>query len=113
MADFDNIEKCARDFIELLEFDDIRFLRAHKQAPDTLVTILIEGEMTRHIRNHYGLWYSNPLTKRWREDESSRIIIDGLDMSPDHPDNISRVIFLRAVEIARAEYSGPKGVKNV
>lgn len=48
---------------------------------------------TREIRNRYSLWYESPLTKNWRENESSRVIIDGIDYSEDHPDNISGKIF--------------------
>jgi hypothetical protein len=47
------------------------------------------------IRNHYGLWSNNPLTERWRTDESSHDIRDGVDYSKDHPDNLSDKIIER------------------
>lgn len=47
----------------------------------------------RYIRNDYGLWQNNPLTEKWRTDESSHDIVNGVDYSKDHPDAISmRVI---------------------
>lgn len=45
-----------------------------------------------HIRNTYGLWKDNPLTEKWRTDESSHDIRDGCDYSLDHPDQMSNTI---------------------
>lgn len=47
------------------------------------------GLIDRRIRNDFGLWDSHPLTEKWRTDESSRDIRNGIDYSPDHPDNLA------------------------
>lgn len=44
------------------------------------------------IRNTYKLWIDNSLTEKWRTDESSHDIRDGVDYSDDHPDQISDYI---------------------
>lgn len=46
------------------------------------------------IRNHYGLWVDSPLTKSWRENESTRDIREGIDYSSDHPDAVSEQIIV-------------------
>jgi len=45
-----------------------------------------------YIRNTYSLWFENPLTEKWRTDEASRNIVDGVDYSDDHPDAVSMQI---------------------
>lgn len=40
------------------------------------------------IRNTYRLWHDHPLTLKWRTDPTSHEIRNGVDYSPDHPDNI-------------------------
>lgn len=107
----DTVEKIARDFVESLSFDDLKFLRDYPESAKVRdeetrfpVGYYILDSMRRAIRNDYSLWWESPLTKRWREDEASRDIRDGVDYSVDHPDNISAVIFDRAVEITKTEY---------
>lgn len=43
----------------------------------------------RWIRNTYGLWHDNPLTEKWRTKPASHVVVDGVDHSEDHPDNLS------------------------
>lgn len=75
------IEQIVDDLMLSLSEEDRAFIRSRQ--PDL-------GMVGRHIRNHYGLWDPrHPLTKRWHEDPSSRVIIDGIDHSPDHPDAVS------------------------
>ena len=112
----DTVEKIARDFVENLSFDDLQFLRGYPESAKK-VEVITKGlpgfpsgrwrrwnAMCRHIRNQYGLWYDNPLTRNWRENESSRDMRDGVDYSVDHPDNISLTIFEKAVTIVKEEY---------
>lgn len=44
------------------------------------------------IRNSYDLWHGNPITEKWRTDESSRNMVNGVDHSEDHPDAVSMKI---------------------
>jgi hypothetical protein len=62
-----------------------------------LEQIWFETSLMRWIRNHYGLWHTHPLTKRWREDGPNDLR-DNTDYSTDHPDNISGVIYERFKE---------------
>lgn len=55
----------------------------------------------RWIRNHYKLWHTHPLTKRWRE-SGPNDVREGVDYSADHPDNVSCQIFDRFVERLKA-----------
>jgi hypothetical protein len=48
--------------------------------------------MGMDIRNHYLLYHTSPLTKRWRDNPYSHDIRFGIDFSPDHPDAISTLI---------------------
>ena len=42
------------------------------------------------IRNSYGLWTVNPITENWRTNPASHIKTpSGVDISPDHPDNMA------------------------
>jgi len=59
------------------KFDDIQF----------------EIAVQRYIRNHYSLWHENPLTLKWRTDESTRDIRNGIDYNQDHPDAISAHVY--------------------
>lgn len=63
--------------------------------------IWCKTQLMTDIRNEYNLWWDHPLTEKWRTDESSRDIRDGVDFSEDHPDNISSVIYKRIEEILR------------
>lgn len=112
----DTVEKIARDFVENLSFDDLQFLLGYPESAKK-VEVITKGmpgfpsdrwrrwnAMCRHIRNQYGLWYDNPLTRNWRENESGRDMRDGVDYSVDHPDNISLTIFKKAVIIVKEEY---------
>jgi hypothetical protein len=53
------------------------------------------------IRNEYGLWDTSPLTVRWREDPSCRKVVNGVDESPDHPDQVSDLIIQRVWRIVQ------------
>jgi len=50
------------------------------------------GQIGRHIRNDFGLWYDHPLTEKWRNNEAGRTIIDGIDHSSDHPDAVAALV---------------------
>jgi len=39
------------------------------------------------IRNRYGLWHTNPLTKTWRD--GAKRLVYGVDYTANHPDNLS------------------------
>lgn len=52
------------------------------------------GMVGRAIRNDYGLWeFDHPLTQHWHMNPEARNIVDGIDHSEDHPDNVSALIF--------------------
>ena len=51
------------------------------------------GMITRSIRNDYGLWeFDHPLTQHWHMNPECRNIVDGVDYSEDHPDQVSVAI---------------------
>lgn len=60
-----------------------------------------------HIRNTYGLWIDNPLTKNWRENEDGRDIRGGVDYSVDHPDAVSMRIIEELWEYVRQPARSP------
>lgn len=48
------------------------------------------GMVGRRIRNDFGLWDpAHPLTQHWHLHPDCRNIVNGIDFSEDHPDNIS------------------------
>ena len=93
---FDTTEKIVEDLLQSEDFvssvkifidDEVNSKRTAWEKSFT------HSFFTREIRNHYSLWHESPLTKNWRENEESRVIVDGVDFSEDHPDNISGKIF--------------------
>lgn len=57
------------------------------------------GMVGRAIRNDYGLWeMDHPLTQHWHMNPECREIIDGVDYSEDHPDQVSAAILERLRE---------------
>lgn len=81
-----------------LSFDEIVALELSKltKTDVAVLTSLKRDELTQlhhwygqALRNEYQLWHTSPLTKRWREDPSSRDIRQGIDYSDDHPDSVS------------------------
>lgn len=51
------------------------------------------GIVARTIRNEYGLWeFDHPLTQHWHMYPEARNIVDGIDCSEDHPDQVSAEI---------------------
>lgn len=66
-------------------------------------TICDKVSFARYVRNKYDLWHSSPVTLSWREHPDQRNIVDEVDYSLDHPDNISRIIvekFIKKVQDA-------------
>jgi hypothetical protein len=86
----ETIEQVARHMAGEISFSDRKYVKNGTNEFDFV---------GRHIRNEYGLWIDHPLTKRWREDETSRDIRNGVDYSVDHPDQMSETIRLKLVEI--------------
>jgi hypothetical protein len=83
-ASLDTASAVAHDFMSSLSSADQTFVR---QGDHDF------GSVGRYIRNRYDLWHSSPLTKGWRENEAGRLIDkDGVDCSPDHPDNLTAEI---------------------
>lgn len=81
----DSIEAIANDVITKLDEEATLYF-----SQCSLKDARLEHHtLGRWIRNSYNLWESNPLTERWRKDESSRDIRDGVDYSSDHPDQVS------------------------
>ncbi len=51
------------------------------------------GMIGRAVRNDYGLWeFDHPLTQHWHMYPDARNIVDGIDYSEDHPDQVSAEI---------------------
>lgn len=51
------------------------------------------GMVSRAVRNDYGLWeFDHPLTQHWHMYPDARNIVDGVDCSEDHPDQVSHEI---------------------
>lgn len=86
---FDTIDSIVADALKTMGPDDLIFIKRHPH----------DRAVGMHIRNRYGLWDTSPLTEKWRTDESSRIIEDGIDYSKDHPDAVSDRILKRLVEV--------------
>ena len=84
------IQDAALAFINILSDEDKAYVA---EGGDDL------NMVGRAIRNELKLWHTHPLTRRWRTDEASRDIRDGVDYSIDHPDNISEEIRKAAVAI--------------
>ena len=89
---FYSINDIAVDFANSLSPEDRQFVLSGKQD---------FGMIGRHIRNEYGLWHSNHLTERWRLVPESRVIENGVDMSPNHPDAVAATIQQRVKEILK------------
>jgi hypothetical protein len=108
-SEFDTIDKVAKDIFKHLDEDALMKISNPNLHGDGFIgktTMLsFEGAIKRWIRNMYGLWSISPLTKKWRTKEDSREIVNGIDYSKDHPDNISEVIFLRVKELYENGYS--------
>ena len=61
--------------------EDLEFVRSQDHS---------FGMVERAIRNDYGLWeFDHPLTQHWHQHSDCRNIVDGVDHSEDHPDNVS------------------------
>ena len=79
----DTIEKAAEHILSEMTSIDMLML---KEGPYSRI------EFGRHVRNRLGLWYFSPLTENWRNNPTSRTIINYIDCSEDHPDNVSAKI---------------------
>jgi len=82
---FTTIEEIARNAIARFSVEDREWFS--KMALDEMR--YGHHHLGRWIRNTYGLWHDNPLTEKWRTDPSSHVMVDGVDHSEDHPDNLS------------------------
>ena len=103
---FDTIEKIVEDLLQSEVF--VYNVKIFLKENDLEYRGWYSSVFTREIRNRYSLWHESPLTKNWRENEESRVIIYGVDCSEDHPDNISGKIFdicLERIENANANQS--------
>ena len=79
--DIDSVDGIVEHLLSTLSAEDLAFIkdRGHDY-----------GMVGRYIRNTYGLWApDHPLTTNWSLNEASRVIINGADCSPDHPDNLT------------------------
>lgn len=85
---FTTIDQISDDILLTLSFSGIMQL---KSMQENQLTDIHHGFGT-WIRNNYSLWYTSPLTEKWRTDESSHDIREGIDYSEDHPDAVSASI---------------------
>lgn len=80
------IKSIVTDLIKHLSDEDKTYFRKTD-------TTLERHGLGMHVRNEYGLWNpDHPLTANWHQHPETRDIRDGIDYSPDHPDNISGTI---------------------
>lgn len=100
------VDEIARDMIERLDPEEVKAIAGNYPLLEPLTRIWAKTAIMREVRNEYGLWYDNPLTEKWRTDESSRDIREGVDFSQDHPDNVSLIIYKRIEEIAKEQTPG-------
>jgi hypothetical protein len=92
MAQLNTIEEIVDDLLlSRISRGDKAAMRAMGSTPGTFEEAYALTELGRWIRNFYGLWRDNELTKRWRE-EGPNDLRDGIDYSEDHPDNVSAKI---------------------
>lgn len=68
------------------------------------------GMTKRAIRNDYGLWeFDHPLTQHWHMHPECRNIVDGIDHSEHHPDNVSAEILMEVRQLLKdGAYEAPK-----
>lgn len=95
------IEDIVTDIIENRLCDEDKQAFKADNSRSTLEQIWMHQEFGRWIRNHYDLWFTNPLTQRWRTDPSSHDMRDGIDHSVDHPDNLSAEIIEEVIKKLR------------
>lgn len=87
-------DQIAQDVVDNFDHDDLEYF---KQNPDEITGCHLD----RFIRNQYSLWWTHPLTEHWRNCPVDRNIIDGVDHSVDHPDQVSYNIVNKIVQIIR------------
>ena len=87
----------------ILEITEDVYTFFKEKHPDNIIALqqmeiedlkVLQHTLGQAIRNEYGLWHSNSLTRNWRESPEDRFMIDGVDHSDDHPDSISNKIIL-------------------
>lgn len=100
MQKFNTVEEVAQHFYQNLNEEDKEAVANGFAKFAPFEQVLVHMDIKRAIRNIYNLWHNSPLTEKWRTDESSHKMIDGVDHSEDHPDNISQTIYNRVVELA-------------
>lgn len=91
LSHFNTIDAVAADVISKLTPHDYAYIKRGT----------VEEARSMHhgfgtwIRNTYGLWHDNELTRAWRENPEGRRVRDGTDQSCDHPDAVSDSIIQR------------------
>lgn len=85
---FNTVKEIADDYVKGMSKEDCEYLATLTRED---MGQFHHGFGT-YLRNHYELWHTSPLTEKWRTDESSHDIREGIDYSLDHPDHISMEI---------------------
>lgn len=83
-----NIEECAKEVLTWFENSAEKDKVLFKQT-DISQVISYHNTLGRSIRNHFSLW----------ENEWEPEIVDGIDISEDHPDAVSMKIIKRVHEM--------------
>jgi hypothetical protein len=79
-----SVESIAELILKEWPKDDLEFVKSGEHD---------FGMVGRAIRNDYGLWeFDHPLTQHWHMNPECRNIVDGIDYSEDHPDQVSAMI---------------------
>lgn len=81
-------DEIVSDLLQSIPFADQKVLAAMKETE----LWMLHRSTGMWIRNVYGLWAGNPLTEKWVNDPTSRIIEHDIDVSPHHPDEVSNSI---------------------
>lgn len=78
------VESIAAQILREWSKQDLAFLKSREYDA---------GLCARAVRNDYGLWeFDHPLTQHWHMYPEARNIVDGIDCSEDHPDEVSATI---------------------
>jgi hypothetical protein len=89
------VNDIADDMINnMSEQDRLYFSKNHKYMETRI--------LARYIRNTYELWTTNPITHNWRN-HINRTVVNGIDFSYEHPDNISSYIVKLIIERLKDE----------
>lgn len=90
--------QAARDYVNTLSPDDMEYIAKTVLEVEGVDRVRLDIYAARDVRNRLGLWDCHPLTESWRRGDKI-LNEDGFDMTPNHPDNVSALIWLEVLKI--------------